>query len=595
VAELSGFEVLVLAKEVNSALAGTYVNNIYRAGGSQLVRFRRPGGDEVWLVVSAKKGVWLSSSLSEHGETDEFTSKLRGELERARFTGASQLDLDRVYQLEFEGAERRRLVVELMPPGNLIVLDREGRVRLALNEFRAEGRRVSRGLPYTPPTQSRMSPLDVGEDDVKSMLAEEETVGRALGRHVAIPRKYVAEALSRVGALDTSPSSEYSERGAELAAALHQMVSLARDAPSPCICETPTGEEIFAFPPRGLVVRKESRSMSALCDELFLKEATAASVGPDQEEARRKELLSTIAKLKRDSEAMLAEASKVRSSAERARSSSTAEALSIMKESGVKPSREPASSVSVASLLYDRAKQLEAKSAQSLEAASKLEKKVPKAKERRQRTTPIARRKGEWYAKFRWFFTSEGKLAVGGRDTQTNSTLLARHVDPADAIFHADLFGSPFFLLKGGRSMSEKEEKEVAVATVAFSSAWKTGLGSADAFWVSPDQVSSAAPTGEYLAKGSYSIRGKKNFVSKNIVELAVGVDGEGRVMAGPESAVMSRCAHYVVLRPHREKGSDTAKRVLKDLSAEGEPRTLTLDDVQRALPAGGGKVVRKS
>ncbi|MDA4121447.1 MAG: NFACT RNA binding domain-containing protein, partial [Thaumarchaeota archaeon] len=212
-------------------------------------------------------------------------------------------------------------------------------------------------------------------------------------------------------------------------------------------------------------------------------------------------------------------------------------------------------------------------------------------------TKQITRRKQEWYEKFRWFYTSADRLAVGGRDAQSNSTLVKRHMDTNDTAYHADLFGSPFFVLKGGKSQNEDEVREVAQATVAFSSAWKTGLGSADAYWVSPDQVSTAAPSGEFLARGSFAIKGKKNFVNKNIVEIAVGLDNNRKVVAGPESALKNRVVCYVIIRPHREKSSDTAKRVLKDLeSLAGDQEGVehSVDDVLRALPAGGGKVIRK-
>ena len=133
-AELSGFEVLGLLKEIGSTLRGTYVNNIYTMGASQLVRLRRPDGPDAWLVVSPKKGVWVSEKVEERGETSEFTTRLRRELERARFADASQADLDRVFELSFDGGDGRRLIVELMPPGNIIVTDANGRVVLALEE-----------------------------------------------------------------------------------------------------------------------------------------------------------------------------------------------------------------------------------------------------------------------------------------------------------------------------------------------------------------------------------------------------------------------------------------------------------------------------
>jgi len=66
-------------------------------------------------------------------------------------------------------------------------------------------------------------------------------------------------------------------------------------------------------------------------------------------------------------------------------------------------------------------------------------------------------------------------------------------------------------------------------------------------------------------------------------------------VVAGPESAVAKACHRYVVLIPHREKASDTAKKVIRELSEGGSKVAApSVDDVVRALPAGGGKIVRR-
>ena len=596
-AELSGFEVLGLLKEIEATLRGTYVNNIYRSGTSQLVRFRRPDADDVWLVVSPRKGMWISRRVAERADTTEFTTRLRGDLERARFAGARQVDLDRVFELELENRERRKLILELMPPGNIVVTDGEGRVVLAQREVRTPSRRVTRGASYRPPEQSRVSPLEVDAEGVGSMLKEEKTVGSAIGRHVALPRKYVSECLARLGLEDGSPSSALVGREAEVVGTLHGMVEDARDRPRPCICETPKGDEIFVFPPVGLEVKASARSLSELCDTLFLAEAQAEEAEESPAEARRREMQVTVARLRSESSSLLAEATRAREAAARARSSRLDEALLILREAGVKPAREPSSADSAASALFDHAKRLEAKSRMALESAERLEKKMPAAgRTGPTRTRALPRRKQEWYERFRWFFTSGGKLAVGGRDAQTNSTLIGRHLEEHDTVYHADLFGSPFFILKGGESQTGEEIIQAAQATVAFSSAWKTGIGVADAYWVTPDQVRTAAPSGEYLQRGSFSVTGKKNFVSKVIVEIAVGVDADGRFLAGPEDAVRGQAERYLVLRPQREKGSDTAKRVLKDLAdSVGETHPLpSLDDVLRMLPTGGGKVVRR-
>jgi len=595
VAELSGFEVLALLKEIGVALRGTYVNNIYSVGASQLFRFRRQGAEDVWLVASPRKGVWVSRSVSERTETSEFTSGLRAELERARFAEARQEDLDRVFVLDFEGDEKRSLIVELMPPGNIIVTDSEHKILLLQEEVRAETRRLVRGGNYEPPKQSRLSPAEVSSEDVKMMLRDEKTVGRAIGKHIALPKKYVAETLSRLGLAEASPSTDIEGREDEVVEVLRQMVREAVDNPKPCLCETSKGQEIFVIPPKGAEAAESSKGISELCDRLYLGEISQAR--PESPgEGRRKELEITISKLKSESASMLSEAAKTRAAAAAAGTGQKDEALRILRESGARLAREPASSAAVSSALFDHAKRLEGKSAEALAAAERLEKKLSKIEPRvAGPTMSLPKRRQEWFEKFRWFVTSEGRLAVGGRDAQSNTILLRRHLDDDDVVYHADLFGSPFFVLKGGARQSEPEATELAQATVSYSSGWKTGLGAADAYWVLKDQVSRTTESGEYLSKGSFVIRGKKNFVRHAMLQLAVGLDESGRVLAGPESAIAKVSPKYVLLVPHREKTSDTAKNILKELTpAGGRTQATSLDDVIRALPAGGGKIVRR-
>ena len=587
---------MALLKEIDIALRGTYINNIYSFGASQLFRLRKSESPDVWLVVSPKKGAWISASVSERAETTDFTSKLRGVLERARFAGAVQIDLDRVFELAFEDGEARKLILELMPPGNVIVVDGEGKVLLAQQEVRSPGRRVVRGEAYGPPRQTRVSPLDVSAADVPPMREEEKTAGRAIGRHVALPKKYVAETLARLGLKDESPSSSLIGREEELVTVLRELVGKARDDPRPCLCRTKEGEEIFVVPPSGADLISSAGTVSELCDRVFLREAGEATEKQSPGTERRKELEVTVAKLRREASTLTERAAKARTAASVAASSKLGEALLILRESGARPPRQPSSPSAIASALYDRAKDLEREAADALEAAGRLEKRLERVKPvEGHKAKPLPRGAREWYERFRWFVSSGGRLAVGGRDAQSNSLLVKRHLEEGDVVYHADLFGSPFFVLKDGAAQTEAEVFELAQATVSFSSGWKTGLGAADAYWVNMDQVSSSAESGEYLAKGSFVIRGKKNFVRHALIQVAVGLDGLGRVVAGPESAIAKACPRYVVLTPHREKASDTAKKVLRELSEDThEAAAPSVDEVLRALPSGGGKIVRR-
>lgn len=600
-AELSGIEIVPLITEIGDSLRRTYVNNVFSIGENQVVRFRHPDGVDRLLVLSPRHGAWVSERIAERTETTEFTSRLRSEIERLRFADVKQVDLDRVYDVTLgEGETLRHLILELMPPGNIVVTDSGARVLLALREARSGRRRLRRGERYSPPPQTRLSPLDVTGDTLRTIMGREKTLGGALGRQIALPRKYVHEVLARVGLEESSSAAGATERADKIAAEVGGIVEEARSRPSPCIARMQDAEELFAIAPRAFEVVKRAKTMSALCDEAFTGSMLSDVTNqPTQEDHWRKEMEVTISRLRDKEVGMTQRAKNLRAAAERARSSSgLREALEILASEAPDATRGralPKSVEAVASMLFSLAKDADTKAAEARTAREALSRKPPPGgMAGRKKTSKLGARKGEWYEKFRWFTTSAGKLAIGGRDAQSNTLLVRRHLDNDDTVYHADLFGSPFFVLKQGAEQTAEESLELAQATVAFSSAWKTGLGSADAYWVTKEQVGTSAPSGEYLSRGSFMIKGRKNTVPHNLLQLALGTDGRGRVVAGPEGAVAASCQSYVVLEPHREKTSETAKRVAHELKRmSGAEQGPSIDDVLRALPTGGGKIVR--
>ncbi|MDY6774254.1 MAG: fibronectin-binding domain-containing protein, partial [Candidatus Nanohaloarchaea archaeon] len=129
-----------------------------------------------------------------------------------------------------------------------------------------------------------------------------------------------------------------------------------------------------------------------------------------------------------------------------------------------------------------------------------------------------------------------------------------------------------------------------------YAKSWEAGVGSDDAYWVEPEQVTQEPESGEYLPKGSFVIRGERNYMRNLEVSAAVGAYERGNStvpMGGPESAVAEQCDHYVVLRQGREKPSDIAKEV-KDHLDEVTGSSLDLDAVVRALPPGKAEVDEK-
>ena len=247
-----------------------------------------------------------------------------------------------------------------------------------------------------------------------------------------------------------------------------------------------------------------------------------------------------------------------------------------------------------AAVYYEKAKKAKKKTEGAKEALAislkKLEKlKKDHSKELAKIEKETIKREKEWYEKFRWFITSTGFLVIGGRDATTNEIIIKKHTDNDDFVFHTDLSGSPFFVIKKQlevhdikhSSKIDKETlKEVADATASYSKTWKMGLSNSPVFYVKPDQVSKEANTGEYLTKGAFMIRGKTNYVD-NKVNVAVGMTKFGAVMGGPLDAVKANCEKYVSIEQGKEKASSVAKFIQKKVGG-------TLDEIIAVLPSGG-------
>ncbi|MBR9680042.1 MAG: DUF814 domain-containing protein [Candidatus Altiarchaeota archaeon] len=241
-----------------------------------------------------------------------------------------------------------------------------------------------------------------------------------------------------------------------------------------------------------------------------------------------------------------------------------------------------------ASRLFDRAKKLEAKAKKAKEILKEMEEKLKKLEksvgEIDDKEIIKQRKKRKWFENFKWFESSTGLLVLGGRDATSNEVLIKKHTKENETVLHAEITGAPFFVIKG--EADEQTLAEAAIAAASFSRAWKMELGMMGVYAVKANQVSKQAQSGEYLTKGAFMIRGKKTKLGNQVLKLAIGKKDE-LVTAGPISAIQSWTNDYIMFEPGILKPGEITKLVVKELGADA-------DDVQRALPAGKFKIIKK-
>jgi len=222
-----------------------------------------------------------------------------------------------------------------------------------------------------------------------------------------------------------------------------------------------------------------------------------------------------------------------------------------------------------------------------------------------------------WFEKHRWALVEGGNLLIGGRDAKGNDVVVRKHLTSNDLYFHADLHGAPSCSLKlkdglihsqsdsgtvpdgvaslqivqnlgdgleDARGLSDKVLSEAAQIAVCWSRAWGGGGAAATAFHVRSSQVSKTTESGETLARGSFVVRGKRNWHRDLPLELAVGmavVNGVPIPISGVPDTVSKFCQRWAKILPGRQKKENVANKISK---ATG----LSHDDVLACLPPSG-------
>ncbi len=242
-----------------------------------------------------------------------------------------------------------------------------------------------------------------------------------------------------------------------------------------------------------------------------------------------------------------------------------------------------------ASVYFEKSKKSKKKLEGALIALGKSREKLKTIKEKKENTeknieeTKKAKQKKEWYEKFRWFYSSEGFLCIGGRDATTNDIIIKKHAETNDIVFHTDMAGSPFFVVKAdNKKIGEATMQETAQATASYSRGWRLGLSTLDVFYVKPEQLTKTPRSGEYVGKGAFIVNGKTEYLHPKL-EIAIGIKDD-KVIGGPVNAIRKNSDKFVIITQGKEKASDTAKKIKKVIGGD-------LDEIITFIPAGGSKV----
>jgi predicted ribosome quality control (RQC) complex YloA/Tae2 family protein len=565
------------------------------------------------------------------------------------------------------------LIVELFGHGNIMICNDSYKILNILNPINVRHRILKVGLKYFPPPARGIDPLSITYTDFLSLIEKNEfenlDLKRWLGRSLSISKKFIELAvhdakIHNKKVKDLNPS-ERKILFEELTSIIRNISTGVGHEPSLILDENKNPIDISPVIPRDVVDSNLIKRFSSYTDAIdeylnynILQNSTTInselekqieSIEHDlNEQEKAKELvISKSNKLRNFANLLMqnspAVVTKSFASAGLASTSYTASESTIVTENQdqsmdnllndfdakilnikgkdyleIMEEKVPIDKGSfnipkISSLLFNVAKEMERGLITIETSRAKLQEQLEKIQKQKNKK-PLSQIKvltnKEWYEKYRWFLTTDDMLAIGGRDSSSNSVLIRKHLTEHDYVFHAEVHGSPFFILKNANNKSVEDISQsvlqVSQATISFSRSWKDNLSSADAYWVYPNQVKKGAPTGQYLPKGAFIIEGKRNFVKNLETKLAIGfsfIEERPLLIVGPPLSVSKRsiCLRKIipsgfdVVKASKKIKSDFVEYFMKNEFPDGLitfMKNLSIDEIVRILPVGQFKLL---
>ncbi|MCD6455745.1 MAG: NFACT family protein [Methanophagales archaeon] len=650
---MSTVDIAAIVTELQELL-GARVVKAYQPGKEEIrLKLHHKDKGSVDLIIEAGRRIHITKYKRPSPRMpSNFSMYLRKHLGGGRIAQIQQLDFDRIVKITIERWDKTlSLVAELLPRGNIVVIGEKGEIVQPLRRKTFASRKIKVGEKYERPP-SRGNPLEMNEQELAELCKQEKNKGigvvRVLASELGLGRLYAEEVCEKGGIekekkADELNSDDLKAIRAAIRAIFEPILKNDKSKLKAHVVMEKEGKEKMDVLPLELSIYKTNEkvffpSFNDAADDFF-----TAQIAEEVEERAKNEHEKEVGKYERILNEQLDALRKFKIKEEEsinkgeliyARYTEIENTLQEMGKTispyracgvvGRSPTKvvtltlpgtgvqlELDTSVSLhknAGAYYEKAKIFRKKREGVERAIEGTKKKIKAEKEKgisiEKELMPERKRlkkKEEWYEKFRWFETSDGFLVVGGKDAISNEILVKKYMDADDLFFHTQAEGAPAVIAKtGGKEVSEEGLKEIAQFAASYSNLWKYGFYEGECYCVTGEQVSKTPPSGEYIKRGSFVVRGKRKYF-KAALGLCIGIEKAGnRLVVCPVSDPQrSKLDNFVELEPGGDVGkNELSKEIVKFFvdGAKGEEREeikriATQDKILSFLPPGKSRV----
>ena len=628
---MSSVDIAAIVAELQELL-GARVVKAYQPGKEEIrlkLHHKEKGGLD--LIIEAGRRIHITKYKRPSPRMpSNFSMFLRKHLSGGRISQIRQLDFDRIVKITIERWDKKlSLIAELLPRGNVVVIDENEKITLPLKRKSFASRKIKVGEKYERPP-SRGNPLEMNEQELAGLCKQDKGVVRVLASELGLGGLYAEEVCEKAR---IEKEKKANELGSGEIKSIHEAILaifepiMMNDKSRLRPHVVMEGKEKVDVLPLELSIYETKEkvfftSFNDAADDFFTtqiaEEVEEKAKTEHEKEIGKyewilKEQLDALRKFKikedeciKKGELIYARYTEIEKTLLEMDKTRKVVTLTLP---GTDLQLEIDTSVSLhknAGAYYERAKVFRKKREGVERAIEETKAKISAEKEKEvgveEELMPkkkAIKKKEEWYEKFRWFETADGFLVVGGKDATTNEILVKKYMDANDLFFHTQAEGAPAVIAKtGGKEVSETGLREIAQFAASYSNLWKYGFYEGECYYVTGEQVSKTPPSGEYIKKGSFMVRGKRKYF-KAALGLCIGIE-KNRLVACPASdSQRSKLDNFVELEPGGDlEKNELSKEIVKFFvdSAKGEnkeevERIATQDKILSFLPPGKSRI----
>ena len=639
---LSSFDIYVIVSELQELL-GSYIDKVYQPTRDELlirINNKKTNKKEIIYIKNGELFCTTQKKFTTPQKPSTFAMTCRKYLLNGRITAITQHEFDRIIKIKIGKKEGEyTLIFELFKNGNIILADPNEKIILPLITQQWAHRTIRSHREYVPPP-AQTNPFYLNEKQLQNVLKEsKKDLVRTLAVNINLSGTYAEEICFRADVDKNKKTSELNEESIKkIYTEFQKFLEIFKEkkfAPTYVkkeqkimdILPVPfqsyiEGEfvETTSFS-RGLeqfisiqITKKETKhqkKIEKLQRQIARQKQTLEGF---KEKIVQKKIEGDIIYLNfQQCQELLDEITLLLQQKEKT------EGIMQINSKNIVKSFDPTSNELIvllqdehektAELRLDFRKTVSENAENAYQASKKFQEKLKGAEEAlantknqiktlEEKDTFEKEKKTEtgkqfWFERFRWFISKEGNIVVAGRDAKTNEVVVKKYLKEGDRYAHADVHGAPSCIVKSidindkNIPISEKTLEETCIFAASYSKAWNQ-FADAQAYWVLPEQVSKTPQSGEFLPKGAFVIRGKRNHYRCKL-EIAVGeitIEDTKKIMAGPVESVKARSDKFIVLQSGVMKKNVIAKKLAKIFD-------VSMETIQRLLPPGDVTIVK--